>query len=132
MINEPIHVSDDAFEKTVLQSNIPVIVDFWAPWCGPCKMLAPVLDDVAADYAGKLIVAKINIDEYADVANAYQVQSIPTLLFIKNGGEHLAGPAPRRPEIHDHRNVGLQHCLLKRVIGHMDRFVNHLLFSLLK
>lgn len=85
MINEPIHVSDEAFEKTVLQSQLPVIVDFWAPWCGPCKMLSPILDDIASDYAGKLLVAKVNIDEYAETANAYQVQSIPTLLFVKNG-----------------------------------------------
>lgn len=85
MINEPIHVSDEAFEKTVLQSQLPVIVDFWAPWCGPCKMLSPILDDIASDYAGKLLVAKVNIDEYAETANAYQVQSIPTLLFVRNG-----------------------------------------------
>ncbi|RLD04757.1 MAG: thioredoxin [Chloroflexota bacterium] len=85
MINEPIHVTDTAFEKTVLQSDIPVIVDFWAPWCGPCKMVAPTLDKLAEEYAGKLIVAKVNTDDNAEWAGKFGVQGIPTMLFVAGG-----------------------------------------------
>ncbi len=85
MINEPIHVTDAAFEKTVLQSSLPVIVDFWAPWCGPCKMIAPVLEKIAKEYAGKVIVAKVNTDENPEWAMKYGIQGIPTLLFFANG-----------------------------------------------
>lgn len=85
MINEPIHVTDAAFEKTVLESSLPVIVDFWAPWCGPCKMVAPILDKIASEYAGKLVVAKVNTDENAEWAMKYGVQGIPTMLLVFNG-----------------------------------------------
>ena len=85
MINEPVHVTDAAFEKTVLQSELPVVVDFWAPWCGPCKMVAPVLDKLAKEFAGKVLVAKVNTDENAQWAGKYSVQGIPTMLFIANG-----------------------------------------------
>ena len=85
MVNEPIHVTDAAFEKSVLQSNLPVIVDFWAPWCGPCKMVAPILDKLASEMAGKLMVAKINTDENHEWAGKYGVQGIPTMLFIFGG-----------------------------------------------
>jgi len=85
MISEPIHVTDAAFEKTVLQSAVPAIVDFWAPWCGPCRSVAPVLDKLAKEYAGKLLVAKVNTDENPDWAGRYGVQGIPTMLFVANG-----------------------------------------------
>jgi len=87
MIDEPIHVTDAAFEKTVLQSPLPVIVDFWAPWCGPCKVIAPMLEKIAKEYAGKLVVAKVNTDENPENAQRNQIQGIPTLLFIANGKE---------------------------------------------
>jgi thioredoxin 1 len=85
MTTEPVHVTDAAFEKTVLQSQVPVIVDFWAPWCGPCKMVAPVLEKLAKEYAGKLLVAKVNTDENQQWAAQYGVQGIPTVLFIAGG-----------------------------------------------
>ena len=85
MIEEPIHVTDSAFEKSVLQSPVPVIVDFWAPWCGPCKMVAPILEKLAKEYSGKLIVAKVNTDESSEWAGKFGVQGIPTMLFVSGG-----------------------------------------------
>ncbi len=84
-MNEPIHVTDAAFEKTVLQSATPVVVDFWAPWCGPCKAVAPILDKLANEYGEKLVIAKVNTDENPEWAQKYGVQGIPTMLFIANG-----------------------------------------------
>ncbi|MFO7584874.1 MAG: thioredoxin [Anaerolineales bacterium] len=85
MYSEPIHVTDSAFEKMVLQSTLPVVVDFWAPWCGPCKMVAPILDKLAAEFAGKVVIAKVNTDENPQWAQQYGVQGIPTMLFISDG-----------------------------------------------
>jgi thioredoxin 1 len=85
MIKEPINVTDAAFQKTVLESSLPVVVDFWAPWCGPCKMVAPTLDKIATEYAGKLVVAKVNTDEHSEWAIKYGVQGIPTMLLVYDG-----------------------------------------------
>ncbi|MGI3041885.1 thioredoxin TrxA [Shewanella algae] len=85
MSDKIVYLSDDSFENDVLQSELPVLVDFWAEWCGPCKMIAPILDDVAEEYAGKLTIAKLNIDQNNASPVKYGVRSIPTLLLFKNG-----------------------------------------------
>jgi thioredoxin 1 len=79
------HVSDTSFEADVLKSGAPVLVDFWAEWCGPCKMIAPILDEVATAYAGKLSVAKMNVDENRSVPAQYGIRGIPTLMVFKDG-----------------------------------------------
>ena len=79
------HVTDASFEPEVLQADKPVLVDYWAEWCGPCKMIAPLLDDIAKDYAGKLKVAKLNIDENQATPPKYGIRGIPTLMLFKNG-----------------------------------------------
>jgi thioredoxin 1 len=85
MTNKPVHVNDTEFENVVLKSTLPVIVDFWAPWCMPCRMVAPTLDKLANEKAGKLLIAKVNTDENPQWAMHYGVRGIPTMLFIANG-----------------------------------------------
>ncbi|MCU0967421.1 MAG: thioredoxin TrxA [Rubrivivax sp.] len=79
------HVTDDSFQSDVLQSGTPVLVDYWAEWCGPCKMIAPILDEVAAAYDGKLQVAKMNVDENREVPAKFGIRGIPTLMLFKGG-----------------------------------------------
>ena len=85
MSDNIIHVSDDSFEQEVLQSEMPVLIDYWAEWCGPCKMIAPVLDEVASEYADKIRVAKLNIDENPATPPKYGIRGMPTLMLFKNG-----------------------------------------------
>jgi len=84
-MSNTVKVTDDSFQQDVLNASGPVLVDFWAEWCGPCKQIAPMLDELAKDYAGKLTVAKINIDENGNTPNRYGVRGIPTLLLFKDG-----------------------------------------------
>ena len=90
--------NDDNFQSEVLQSSEPVLVDFWAPWCGPCKMLAPTIDEIAGDYDGKVKVGKVNTDNARQVAVDYKIQSIPTLMLFKDGQvvETTMGAQPKQ------------------------------------
>ena len=85
MIKEPITITDEEFEAQVLEAELPVVVDFWAPWCGPCKMVGPILEKLAEEYAGKVLVAKVNTDENQQYAQQYGVQGIPTMIFLNQG-----------------------------------------------
>ena len=88
-----IQLTDDSFDKEVVQSADPVLVDFWAPWCGPCRMLSPVIEELSKEYTGKVKVAKINTDEHPNSASRFKISAIPTLLFFKSGKvvEQLVG-----------------------------------------
>lgn len=84
-MSEVLHINDADFESVVVNSDIPVLLDFWAPWCGPCKMIAPVLDELAPEFAGKVKIVKMNVDDNQATPAQFGVRSIPTLLLIKNG-----------------------------------------------
>ncbi len=95
---KPVEVTDTNFQNEVLKSDKPVLVDFWAEWCGPCKMIAPVLDELATEYQGKVKIGKVNIDEHQGLAQQFRVSAIPTLLVIKNGqvAEQMVGAKSKR------------------------------------
>ena len=84
-MNEPISIGDDNFEQVVLQAKTPVLVDFWAPWCQPCRMIAPILDELAEEYSGRVNITRLDVDQNPKTAAKYSIMSIPTLLIFKNG-----------------------------------------------
>jgi thioredoxin 1 len=97
------HLSESTFDETVGASSEPVLVDFWAEWCGPCKMIAPILDEVAIEQLGKVSVAKVNVDEHPDLARRYEVMSIPTLIVFKDGApaKRLVGARGKNQLLND-------------------------------
>ena len=97
MSGNTINFTSKTFESNVLNSDKPVLVDFWAEWCGPCKMLTPVIDELANEYSGKISIGKLNVDENSDIAASYGIRSIPCLLFFKNGKveKQIMGAIPK-------------------------------------
>lgn len=97
-MSSPVEVNDGNFESEVLKSDLPVLVDFWAPWCGPCQMVGPIVEEIGKDYEGKLKVGKLNVDESSQTASHYGIMSIPNLLFFKGGKvvDQIVGAVPKR------------------------------------
>ena len=97
-MNSPVELNDGNFESEVLKSDLPVLIDFWAPWCGPCHMVGPIVEEIAKDYDGKLKVGKLNVDENSQTAGQYGIMSIPSLLFFKGGKviDQIVGAVPKQ------------------------------------
>jgi len=95
---QPIHLTDDTYDEVVLKSDIPVLIDFWATWCGPCRMIAPIVEELAVEYEGKIKVCKLDVDNNQKVAMMYGIRSIPTVVIIKNGEEvdRILGAVPKQ------------------------------------
>ena len=95
---KPVELTEESFEQEVLKATIPVLVDFWAAWCGPCKMIAPIVEELATEYEGKLKIGKVDVDNHQKIAMQYGIRSIPTLLVFKGGKvvEQIVGAAPKK------------------------------------
>ena len=106
-----IEITDDTFEDEVLQAPVPVLVDYWAPWCGPCKMAAPVLERIAGEYEGRLKICKVNVDEEREVASKHRIMSIPTMFLFKDGEvvDQIVGVTPN-----------FENDLKRRIEPHLD------------
>jgi thioredoxin 1 len=98
MSKEALHVTDATFQKEVLDSDVPVLVDFWASWCGPCRMVAPIIEELAAEYDGRVVVAKLDVDENINTATEYGAMTIPTMIIFKAGQEveRMIGARPKK------------------------------------
>jgi len=107
-MSKPVEVSKEKFSEMVLKARLPVLVDFWAPWCGPCRMVAPVVDELAGEYDGKVSFVKINVDDNPETARQYGVMSIPTLIIFKNGQpvSNIVGFRPK-PELKKNLDAAL-------------------------